>query len=150
MSTALWIFAGLMTVLFAYTMRFTQATLSFGRKLAETTSGTGVQDAITPPWETNLALFTYIGVAAVIGVIWWQLGWLSGVGAVALILIGGGVVGAILPDKDSRHFRDLITRSMCSRYADYVRDGDQLRAQAMKELLDRTGASPEILSSPDR
>lgn len=147
MDTALWIFAGLVTVLFAYNMRFTQATLSLGQELAEATSGTGVQDAITPPWQTNLAMFSYIGAAVAIGIVWWQLGWLSGLGALALILIGGGIVGAVLPSRDSSHFRGLIIRSMCSRYADYVRDGDQLRAEAMKELLIRAGINPSVISS---
>jgi len=139
MAMALWLFAGLIAVFFAYNMHFTQATLSFGRELAETSSGTGFQDAITPPWQTNFAMFSYFGIVAAIGTIWWQLGWLSGLGAIALILIGGGIVGALLPNKDSQHFRELIIGSMISRYADYARDGDQIRAEAMKDLLVKAG-----------
>ena len=149
MATTLWLFAGFITVLFAYNMLFTQATLSFGQELADSSSGTGFQDAITPPWQTNLAMISYIGAAAAIGGIWWQLGWVSGVGTLALILFGGGIVGAMLPDKDSLHFRNLIRQSMLSRYADYVRDTDQLRAQAMNELLIKAGIDPSELSSPD-
>lgn len=137
MSILLWIFAGIVAIAFAYSMRFTQATLSFGRHLAGTTSGTGLQDAITPPWQTNLSMFSYIGVAVAIGAIWWQLGWGPGLGAVVFILVGGGVVGAMLPEKDSPHFTQLIQRSMIARYANYARDGDTMRAQAMKELLIR-------------
>jgi len=144
MDMALWLFAGLVTAIFAYNMRFTQATLSLGQELAETSTGTGLQDAITPPWQTNLAMFSYIAAAAAIVAIWWQLGWQSGLGALALILIGGGIVGAMLPDKDSTHFRDLIKRSMVSRYANFVRDGDQMRADAMKDLLIRAGIDPDV------
>lgn len=146
MTIMLWMFAGLAAIAFAYTMRFTQATLSFGRSLAETESGTGVQDAITPPWQTNLAMITYIGVVAVVAVMWWHVGWGSGLGAIALILVGGAVVSAALPDKDAPHFRNLILRSMISRYADYVRDGDTMRAEAMKQLSTKAGVNPDQFS----
>ncbi len=142
MITLLWIFAGIVSIAFAYSMRFTQATLSYGRSLADTEVGTGVQDAITPPWQTNLAMMTYICFAAVVGVMWWQIGWGSGLGSLALVLFGGGIVGAMLPDKDSSHFRGLIQRSMISRHADFIRDGDKMRAQAMGDLLTRAGIEP--------
>ena len=139
MEIALWAFAGVVTVLIGYTARFTQATLSMGKELAETVEGTGFQDAITPPWQTNLAILSYMSAAAAVAVIWWQLGWLAGLGALALSFIGGGFVGAMLPNKDSAHFRGLIIRSMVSRHADFVRDGDQMRAEAMQGLLERAG-----------
>jgi hypothetical protein len=143
MTIVLWAFVGLAAIAFAYTMRFTQATLSFGRFLADADSGTGLQDAITPPWQTNLAMFTYVGVAASVGAMWWYAGWASGLGAIALVLFGGGVVGVALPDKDAPHFGNLIQRSMISRYADFTRDGDTMRAEAMKDLLTRAGLSPD-------
>ena len=73
MNILLWILAGVVAIAFAYSMQFTQATLSFGRSLAETELGTGVQDAITPPWQTNLAMITYMSFAAVVAVMWWQV-----------------------------------------------------------------------------
>lgn len=147
MTIVLWIIVGMVTVAFAYSMRFTQATLSLGRILADTEVGTGVQDAVTPPWQTNLVMTAYIGVAAVVGVMWWHTGWGSGLGALALILFGGGAVGAAFPDKDAPHFRNLILRSMISRYADYVRDGDLMRAEAMKDLLTKAGVDPNNFPS---
>ena len=147
MTIVLWIFTGLVAIVFAYSMRFTQATLSFGRILADTEVGTGVQDAITPPWQTNLAMIAYIGVPAAVGVMWWHSGWGSGLGALALILFGGRLVIAALPDKDAPHFRNLIQRSMISRYAGYVRDADPMRAEAMKDLLKKAGIDPDNYSS---
>ena len=41
MNVLLWAFASITTVAFAYSMQFTQATLSFGRDLANTSDGTG-------------------------------------------------------------------------------------------------------------
>lgn len=143
MTIVLWIFAGLAATAFAYTMKFTQATLSYGRILGEVEAGTGVQDAITPPWQTNLAMISYIGVAATVGALWWHAGWGSGLGAIALILFGGGVVGAFLPDKEALHFRNLIHLSMISRHAEFVRHGDLMRAEAMKGLLIKAGLNLE-------
>ena len=111
----LWVLAGSVAIAFAYSMQFTQATLSYGRSLAETEFGTGLQDAITPPWQMNLAMITYISFAAIVGVMWWQIGWGSGLGALALIVFGGAVIGAVLPGKDSPHFRNLIHQSMVAR-----------------------------------
>ena len=142
MKILLWAFAACTTILFPYSMRMTQATLSFGRELANTDVGTGLQDAITPPWATNIAMLAYACILASVGIIWWQFGWGQGLGALALVLVGGGIVGAVLPDADSPHFRGLIQRSMISRYADFVRDADQMRAQAMGDLLTRAGIEP--------
>lgn len=135
---------GLIAIPFAYTHRFTQATLSYGRILAGTESGTGVQDAITPPWQTNLAMITYIGVAAAVGALWWHAGWGSGLGAIALVLFGGGMVGALLPDKEATHFKNRIHLSMVSRYTEFVRHGDFMRAEAMKELLTKAGVKSDL------
>ena len=70
----LWALVVILTPAFGYTMRFTAATLAVGRDLAGTTSGTGFQDAITPPWETTFALSVYTGIPVVVGLMWWQLG----------------------------------------------------------------------------
>jgi hypothetical protein len=48
MNVALWISAIVLSLPLAYSLRFTGATLSFGRSLSETTSGTGYQAAISP------------------------------------------------------------------------------------------------------
>ena len=139
MTILLWLFATFAAVGFAYTMSFTKSTLIFGRELSETNSDTGFQDAITPPWQTKLAIITYAIVIAAITIIWWYEGWVSGIGAVVFIFLGSGLTSLILPKQNSIHFRGLILRSMCTRYADYVRDGDNMRAQAMKELLLKSG-----------
>jgi hypothetical protein len=142
MKILLWAFAGCTAVLFSYSMRMTQATLSYGREIMNTNEGTGVQDAITPPWATNISMLAYACLLASVGIIWWQFGWGEGLGALALVVIGGGIVGAMLPDANSPHFRGLIQRSMVSRYADFARGGDQMRADAMGDLLHRAGIDP--------
>ena len=134
-----WVFASIMTVLLSYQLRFSEATLIYGRELSDTDSATGFQDAVTPPWQTNFGFFAFGGTLFAIVAIWSDLGWLPGLGAIALVLIGLALVRSFLPRPDAPHFRNLILKSMVSRHADYVRDGDTERASAMHELLVRAG-----------
>jgi hypothetical protein len=128
-------------------MHFSRATLQLGRELSDSKSGTGYQDAITPPWQTKLALFVYIGSVATVGIIWWKLGWVSGFGCSALIIFGSLLAKLILPKPTSDHYKGQIIRSMCSRYADFVRDGDSIRANAMKQLLAKADINPDDMKS---
>lgn len=139
MEVILWLVAVELTFCLAYTILFTGATLHLGRELAGTNSGTGYQNAITPPWQSILALFVYAGCAATIGIIWWKLGWLSGLGSLALIFFGSSLAKLALPKPISNHYKNLIFRSMRSRHADFVKNGDSMRADAMKLLLDQAG-----------
>jgi hypothetical protein len=120
-------------------MQFTATTLAMGRELSDTDSPTGYQDAITPPWQSNLALFTYASVLILTVLMWWNAGWLAAFSAFAAMFFGASIVRCALPGRNGPHFRNLILQSMCRRYADYVRDGDVMRADAMKHLLDRAG-----------
>ncbi|MBI2865297.1 MAG: hypothetical protein HYX94_12125 [Chloroflexi bacterium] len=81
----------------------------------------------------------YASIPVLAIVMWWQFGWISALGALVALLIGSSVVKLALPRPSSEHYRRLILRSMCGRYANYVRDGDALRAGAMKDLLNRAG-----------
>jgi len=134
-----WVFASIMTVLLSYQLRFSEATLILGRELSDTDSATGFQDAVTPPWQTKFGFFAFGGTLFAIVGIWLDLGWLSGLGAIALVLFGSTLVRSFLPKPDAAHFRNLILKSMVSRHANYVRDGDTERASAMHGLLVRAG-----------
>lgn len=59
MEAAIWTITAALAVAFAYTTRFSGATLSLGRELSATESARGVQDAITPPWQTKMTLAVY-------------------------------------------------------------------------------------------
>jgi hypothetical protein len=102
---------------------------------------------LLPPWETNFALVAHIAVLSVLGVVFWKLGWKSGLLAVLVTLVVSIVVRRWLPSPESQHFRHLILRSMSNRYADYIRNGDTVRAHAMKNLLQRAGVHPHALRS---
>lgn len=147
MEIGLWMLVAALTIAFAYTMQFSAATLSMGKALSGSGSKTGFQDAITPPWQTNLTLAVFVGVAVVGGVMWWWLGWVSALAALAIVLVGGGVLKFVFSKRLGDHYQRLISQSMISRYANYVRDGDAMRADAMKQLLVKAGIDPEVLGT---
>jgi hypothetical protein len=138
-----WILVGGLTIALSYILQFSHATLSIGRALSSTDSKTGFQDAITPPWETNLALTIYIGIAVVDGITWWLLGWVSAVVALGIIFLGGMLFTFVFSRVLGDHYQRMIFQSMISRYANYLRDGDKLRADAMKHLLVKAGIDPD-------
>jgi hypothetical protein len=61
---------------------------------------------------------------------------------VALVALFAGTLAwrRMLPAENSAYFLKFIVGSMSSRYADFVRDGDTVRAAAMKDLLQRLEA----------
>jgi hypothetical protein len=142
MDILLWPALIAVVILNAYTMRFTAVTLRMGRELANSDSATGFQDAITPPWLTNVALAEYVAVPVVLGLIWWSLGWIALIAALVVGTLGAFVLAGFL-GVFVDYYRRVIIASMMSRYADYVRDRDRLRADAMKELLQRAGFDVE-------
>lgn len=138
-ATDFWVAIAILSVPIAYGIQFAESTRTMGRKLVEAESGNGVQDAITPPWQTNVGLLVYLSLAAVIGFGWWQLGWRYGVGGIVGAFVATSVARAILPKAGGNHYQRAILRSMVKRYADFVRTNDAARAVEMRELLERAG-----------
>lgn len=139
MLITLWLIAVILAFGLAYTMQFGASTLAMGRVLSGENTGTGYQDAITPTWYTKLATCVYMGAVILFGVMAWQVGWGSAFGSLGIIFFGTMMAKLVLPQVGSSHFVNQISRSMLSRYANYVREGDTLRAEAMKELLIAAG-----------
>src|SRR4030095_690115 len=73
-----------------------------------------------------------------VGGLWLAFGWANAlIGAVVAFLSGTVAQVTFLPKRDSRHFVLRISSSMARRVADYERDGDAVRARAMKQVLDK-------------
>ena len=123
----------------AYELRFTEATLALGRFVAGETEGRGHQDAITPPASSNIGLAIYGLSLGVVVLAFVRFGLLLGIGMIAGFLVVVSIVKTLLPRPGSQHFQRLLIKSMCNRYADYVRDGDKLRAEAMAYMLNKAG-----------
>ena len=160
----LWILASIISFPVAYVMQFQKATLCMGRELvlgmkwtdlspdfdlavhrmgknlSDTPMPRGLQDAVTPPYKTALDLIVYLCCAVIIGLIWWHFGWQSSIaGGVLILFFGRWIAVLFLPKPEGPHYRNLIIQSMCSRYANCIRDGDIVRAKALKGLLVKAG-----------
>ena len=148
MEVALWISTILLTPVYSYTTSFAGASLSFGRSLGEVSQGRGYQDAVTPPWEVKVGLLSYALSATVLGISWHSFGFGQALLMLCTIFFGAMLVGRLLPNEHSLHFKTMMLQSMTRRYADFVRDGDLVRADVMKTLLQRAGCHLDFFSNP--
>ena len=139
-----WILLYIASLLFAYETRFTEATLLLGKSLSTPdflkVTPTGFQDAITPPYSTKLAIAMYLFVFIVFVYGFYEHGLLIGLVSVAVfwffVLLNRLF---LIPKPDGEHFRKIILRSMINRHADYLKNGDAVRAGVMAEFLETAG-----------
>lgn len=136
-----------LALMLAYTFALTRSTLMLGRRISETNSTRGLQDAVTPPWSTNLALVIYLAVLVALAVGFWRFGWIAAVLAAVTTWVVAGISTGILLRIGRVHFERIIITSMTRRYADFRKSNDVVRAEAMAELLDRVGIPVEDLNS---
>src|SRR5882724_437876 len=108
MNVALWIGTFVMVPLLGYELQFTAATLSFGRSLSDSNTGTGFQAAITPPWEAKVGLVIYGLTLALVGISWYEFGIVRALLSVAILFVGLLFVRWLLPSPESAHFKALI------------------------------------------
>jgi hypothetical protein len=137
----------ILSVALAYELRFTEATLHLGRSISDHPEGTGFQDAITPPASSNIAYIIYALTLGALIYSFFRFGFLWGIGLLLAFFVLLRIWVAVLPPPTSPHFFRLITGSMARRYADYVRNGDQVRAATMADLLIRAGIQVPNLPS---
>jgi hypothetical protein len=143
----------LVSLVFGYVVEFTGATLAIGRSLSDAGTSRGYQDAVTPPWITYISLLTY--ATSLLGIIYgfWAFGGVTGVSVVVgFLLVTSLNKRLLLPNANSQHFRTIIIQSMIYRYANYLKEGDALRATVMSELLEKLGipASSFVVESTNK
>jgi hypothetical protein len=129
-------------VAYRYLVEETQAARVIGVKLASPdvlrVNKNGHQNAVSIP-EANK--WCFLSMALLLGGLAWLAfgcGWWAALAGL-LTAYGSSTIAQVLflPKKDSLHFTMCIFNSMGRRYADYERDGDKQRAEAMRYLLDR-------------
>ncbi len=107
------------------------------------------QNALTPPWLTNITIAVWVALFADAAWVWYLIGWQQGFGALGAAIILPALFQAVLPPRrGSRIFLRNAFHTMINRQSDYERDGDRARAQAMAgnvELLLAT--RPDLLDS---
>lgn len=70
---------------------------------------------------------------AIFGFGWSVFGIVAGTFLVVSVVAGA----SLIPKADSAHYVRRIYRSMVNRYADYEKQGDRVRSDAMKQLIDK-------------
>jgi len=142
MEIAIYFVAALLGIFFRYNLGFSQACKFVGTSISSSGSGSGFQDAVTPPFSTNFTLLTWVAIVCVFGFAVYKFGWETFGFAIGAFFVSSVIAGAVvIPKSDSKHFVERIYRSMVSRFADYVKEGDTLRADAMKHLIDKIEAN---------
>jgi hypothetical protein len=146
MNAALWIATLVLVPVLGYELQFSAATLAFGRWLSDSNTATGFQAAVTPPWEAKVGLIIYGLTVTLIGFSGYEFGIVRAIFTVIILFFGLLLVRRLFPSPESPHFRALMIRSMANRYADFVRDGDQVRGDLMKMLLQKAGVDADLLA----
>jgi hypothetical protein len=128
------------SLLWGYQLAYHETTRIIGRSISDTGSKDGFQPAIMSPRSTTLALILYAVIlgSVVYGAI--RYGWLAGIGVLVGLIIASALNKVfLLPKKDSEHFRRMVVHSLIRRHANYLKNGDELRASAVGYLLERLG-----------
>jgi hypothetical protein len=143
--------AVLVGAIHAYSGRLQATTLWAGRAIAplgsEQMMPTGLQDALTPPWQTRLQLVWLIGYPALL-IVGTLQAWYFGIVALVLAFLVSGVVGAFLPCNAAWYLR-VLANNLANREADYQKGGDMLRAEAARETFGRVALLLEHVAASD-
>lgn len=122
----------------AYTMAFQGTTHAIGRLLTGATEGNGVQDSITPRSQTKRIFIMIFLIVFLFVITTYTYKWYYGILAVALVPIAGSVFGLVFGIRaGSQQMVMGVMRDMAKRYDSYRRQGDDLRARLMQELIER-------------
>jgi hypothetical protein len=138
MQYSLYLAAVVLGIVFRYQLGLANACKVIGVRISSETTKTGYQDAVTPPSSTNLTMLVWVSIVALFLYVIFGFGWSEFWIVAGTFILASIVAGAsFVPKPDSAHYVRRIYRSMANRYADYVKAGDTVRADVMKELIDR-------------
>ncbi len=121
---------------------FVNYTKSLGLELSNERDGTGYQNAITPPLFPIIASVIYGLSLFVIISGFFDSSFTTGFIYLGLYLLTLIVIGATLFKPNSlsplaKPFYHIVLNSMINRYANYKKNNDQVRAQAIEIVLER-------------
>jgi len=137
---------GAVIVLFsAYTRNMQETTLAIGKKLAAENPllPTGMQDAITPPWQTRNNILVMVGWGVYAIVCFVTLTWYVAILVLLLSFTVALSIATILlvPRPMSPNLVAKIRQNMEIRLTGYKQTGDSPRAAAMQQVLRRFDAA---------
>lgn len=123
----------------AYTRNVQLTTLGLGKAIGAAESSTGLQDAITPRWQTrnNIIVLVLLALFAIQAFV--ALPWYFAIAAIlAAFFIGIPVVArTLMPRPMSKSLMGKLKEDLAERKAEFERNGDALRASVADEVLSR-------------
>ena len=129
------IIAFIVAIPFRLDIGFRNFNKEVGLELSSSKMGTGYQDAITPP---KLNYVTFVFWPLNLFIIFAGFADFGDVGFIILgiFILSNVLTGIFILPRLDKFFLRILFRSMTNRHADYVRDGDDIRADAIKGILD--------------
>jgi len=124
----------------AFTKNVQITTLDIGKRLygAEPNS-TGIQDAITPTWQTRNNIISFVLLFAFIGTSLYVFKWYAGLGIflMTLFVVIPLVSNYLMYPPSSVFIVKKIRNNLVKKQKIYFEKGDSLRAEAVSEILIR-------------
>ena len=139
-------------VLWRFDIDFRQFNKKVGLELSESKQGSGFQDAITPPKLNWLSYFIYfLLIATFITAFFDRGGWKTALIClgilIATMVISGVIIGSNQPNRKplfQKFYFRVLFNSMVNRHADYLKNNDKVRADAMGTLVKKFKKTYEI------
>ena len=135
-----YIFLIIVSIIFRFDIGFRNFNKEVGLELSDTKAGTGYQNAITPPKLNWLSYAVYILLAIMIFGSFVDYSVKQGFITLGII-IGTAIISGVImhpPNKPplfKKFYLKTLFRSMTNRYADYKKNNDSVRADAMQMLI---------------
>lgn len=106
---------GILAILLGYNMTYTNYTLAIGKVLSNTDTATGLQDAITPKWQTVFAGIIYLLSITAIIINLILSGWVYGVLTIPAFYIASCIPYSFLKIFCRGHFYRSILKNLYKR-----------------------------------
>ena len=126
-----------LSIPFKYFVNESQACLQIGKALSDVESGRGFQDAISIPASTKITLLIWFLIGVTLFLMVYYYDWTTFGLGLLILFISSLIFGIFLPKTDSTHFKKKILVSLVRRYADYEKENDKVRADAISMLIER-------------
>lgn len=124
-------------IIFRFGLGFTQGCLYIGKTISDTDSKTGFQDAVTPPFLSNMMIMMYILIVAFVVFAFWGFGIRAGIVVIFEFVGITLITAAVTPKPNSGYWVKQVHRSLLRRVADYAKANDHMRSQAAQVLAER-------------
>ena len=137
----LYIILSIFSVYLNYALGLVKSCLVIGKKidtqkLTNNLTKNGYQDSLTPPISSRIGIINFVLILITFGVLWYEYS-INEFGVGIVILLSCTMLSRIyVPSPESNHYKRIIFSSIYNRYANYVKEGDIIRAKAAIDIMD--------------